>query len=231
MEGESVMAGPTPPISLRMSINSSVYSLDSGLEGLPKLVLTISSHFNHPITVFTYSTPLDELHAWQDQHTFHQNFTVTDIATNQRVWMCGSTNCRRRMRRCLGHDDERYYLTLLPEIPIIVSFPVEGLQDWHDGIGYETIYRRDGDFKGETFERYFEPGKKYSIGLAPRPLPYVEGRPWERGPDQMILWWRYGTKEEVLEPRGTPLHKATLGWSENKIRLKDIPDVELTVEI
>ncbi len=97
-------------------------------------------------------------------------------------------------------------------------------------MGYETIVRCGGDFKGEIFERYFEPGKKYRIGVANRPLPYVEGQTWERGPDQMIPWWRYGTKEEVLEPEETPLHQAEVGWSENKIRIKDISDVELAVE-
>ena len=38
------------------------------------------------------------------------------------------------------------------------------------------------------------------------------------------------TKEEVLEPRGTPLHEADVGWSENKIRIRDIPEVELAIE-
>ena len=97
-------------------------------------------------------------------------------------------------------------------------------------MGYETVVPRGGDFKGLMFEQYFEPGKRYRIGLTNRPLPYVEGQRWKRGPDQIILWWRYGTKDEVLEPQGTPLHKAEVGWSENKIRVKGIPDVELAIE-
>lgn len=230
MAEEVVMEGLTPHISLIMSIDSSIYSLDSRLEGLPRLVFTITSHFNYPITVLTHGTPLDETHAWDSQDRFFQNFTATDIITNQRVWIHGQIRCRGALHRRLGHYDERYYLTLLPQVRSTVSHPVHDLRGWHNGMGYETIVPRGGDFKGQIFQRYFEPGKRYRIGLANRPLPYVEGKSWERGPDQMILWWRYGTKEEVLEPRGTPLHEAEVGWSENKICFKGIPDVELAIE-
>lgn len=82
MAGEYVLQGPTPPVSFDMSIDPLVYGWNSGLEGLPRLVFTIASHFNHPLTILTYTTPLDELHAWDNQDRFLQNFTATDIITH-----------------------------------------------------------------------------------------------------------------------------------------------------
>ena len=76
------------------------------------------------------------------------------------------------------------------------------------------------------------PARRYSrtskIGLTTRPKVYVSGQPRERGSHQVVLWWRYGTKEEVLEPQYAA-SSTDLGWSESKIRIGGIPEVELAI--
>ena len=76
---------------------------------------------------------------------------------------------------------------------------------------------------------------KYRIGLATRPES-VDPDDWVKTqfpdgrPSQVRLWWRYGTKDEVLELRNAPMSKVELGWSESMITLGGIPDVELAIE-
>ena len=228
--------GPTPPVSLTMSIDSHVYSLQSGMDGRPNLSFTITCYLPHPITICTYHTALDESNAWRLDGT-NAHFSATDVETNQQVLIKGGgTACRAySLRRQLGDSDEEYYLTLQPGVPVTISHPIRGLQGWDDGIGNETFVYRCGDLRGQCFARYFEPGHKYRIGLAYRPGPSLDSegkwkRTIERGPYQLILWWRYGIKEEVLEPKDTPSYKAQRGWSENTIRFSGIPDVELAIE-
>ena len=233
------LPGPTPPISLETSIDSPVYRLSSEAEELPRLKFTITNHLGHPITLYIPYSPLDERRAWDNQDKHYQNFTVTNITTNRRVWISGRSapNRCRGDARIRGGADEKRFMTLLPNVPVTISHVVHGLSGWYDGLGYESfVSRSTRDWAGEVFDRYFEPGNKYWIGVAYRQRltsvdDWMRGRERPRpGPDQMTFWWRYGTKEQVLEPPRTPLHEAKIGWSENKFRISGIPDVELAVE-
>jgi hypothetical protein len=211
-----VIFGPAPPsISVDMAIDASIYSVSR--TDLPNLCFSITSHSTHPITILTNGTILA-----QERPFIHgKNYTAIDINTNQRVWF--STEYLHRgspIRQQLGHSDEKYFLTLLPEVPVKITYPFTPVGWWNrrDPSKGMTFSPRATDFKGEEFRRYFEPGHKYQFGIA-----YKQGR-------QGALWWRYGTKEEVLAPRGAPWAGTALGWSERRITFGNIPDVELMIE-
>ena len=191
---------------------------------------TITSHFSHPITICTYHTPLDPYTAWYGKG-FYQNFTATDISNGKRVWFRGRMPQRAHpLVRHLGHSDRDHFLTLYPNVPVTVSYPFH-CSGWNKRqLGFENYTPRGPEFRGEVFRQHFEPGHRYQVGVAYRPGEYIPGQLQERGPDQMVLWWRYGTKEDVLEPKEAPMHKGRLGWSEHKIRIRGIPDLELAIE-
>src|SRR5579871_6119031 len=113
-----VIFGPAPPsISLDMTIEPSIFSVSSA--DLPNLTFLVTSHATCPITIRTYGTVLTQvrpfIHGW--------NYTATDINTNQRVWF--PTEYVQRaysIRPQLGGSDEKYFLTLLPEIPVKITY-------------------------------------------------------------------------------------------------------------
>jgi hypothetical protein len=218
-----VIFGPAPPsLSIDMAINPSIYSVSSA--DLPNLSFSITSHSTHPITILTNGTVLTQ----ERPFIRGKDYTATDINTNQRVWF--STEYVQRgcsIEQRLGHSDERHFLTLLPEVPVKISYPFGPAGGWkrRDPSKGLTVSPRAPHFKGEEFRTYFEPGHKYRFGIA-----YKQGRDELLGPVQGVLWWRYGTKEEVLAPRGAPSARTALGWSERHIVFRNIPDVELTIE-
>ena len=220
---QEVIFGPAPPsLSIDMAINASIYSVNS--TDLPNLSFSITSHSTHPITILTNGTVLT-----QERPFIHgKNYTAIDINTNQRVWF--STEYVQRgypILQQLGHSDEKHFLTLLPEVPVKITYPFEPVGCWNrrDPSKGLTFSPRALDFKGEEFRRYFEPGHTYRFGIA-----YKQGMQGLLGPVQGALWWRYGTKEEVLAPRGAPSAGTALGWSERRITFGNIPDVELMIE-
>jgi hypothetical protein len=218
-----VIFGPAPPsLSIDMAINPSIYSVSS--TALPNLSFSITSHSTHPITILTNGTVLTK----ERPFIRGKNYTAIDINTNQRVWF--STEYVQRgcpIQQRLGHSDEKHFLTLLPEVPVKITYPFDPVVCWNRRDPSEglTFSPRAPDFKGEEFRKYFEPGHKYRFGIA-----YKQGTERLLGPVQGVLWWRYGTKEEVLAPRGAPSAGTALGWSERRIVFRNIPDVELVIE-
>ena len=226
----ALLQGPTPPISISMNLSSSVHSLKMNHAGLPKLQLTLTSHLQQPITICTYRTALEPRMAWHTSSIF-QNFIVTDIETGQHVFLPPKyVNRRCTLRRQIGRD-ESYYLTLSPDVPVTVSSSVRATGWYEREPGTEIVKPRGSHYGGEEFRRYLEPGHTYTIGLKYRPGAGNGdcGIP-EPSDDQLVLWWRYGTKEEVLEPPDAPFAVTEQGWSENKIRFKNIPEVQLHIE-
>jgi hypothetical protein len=217
--------GPAPPfISLDMTMDPSIYSVSS--IDLPNLSFLVTSHATCPITICTDGTVLT-----QERPFIHgKNYTAADINTNQRVWF--STEYVQRafpVRPQLGSSDEKHFLTLLPEIPVKITYSFGPIMSWkhRDPNKDLTVRPRAPDFKGEEFRRYFEPRHKYRFGIAYK-QPYKQDRSFE--PMQVALWWSYGTKEEALAPRGAPPAGTALRWSERPIRIVNIPDVELMIE-
>jgi hypothetical protein len=221
-ETDEVIFGPAPPfISLDMAMDPSIYSVSSA--ELPNVSFSLTSHATHPITICTNGTVLS-----REKPFMHgKNYTATDITTNQRVWFSREYVQRAySTRRQLGHRDEKHFLTLLPKVPVKITYPFSPIMVWkrRDPSKSLTFTSRAPDYKGEEFRRYFEPGHKYRFGIA-----YKQGIKGLLEPVQTILWWRYGTKEEVLAPREAPWAKTPLGWSEQRITFRDIPDAELTI--
>ena len=103
---------------------------------------------------------------------------------------------------------------------------------WNEREPESELFKPRGmGYEGYTFQRYFEPGHTYRTGVAYRSeTDYPPNELAQRDLDQLVFWWRYGVREEVLELPGAPWEVTEQGWSENKIRLRDIPDVELTVD-
>jgi hypothetical protein len=219
--------GPAPPfVSLDMTMDPSIYSVSS--TDLPNLSFLVTSHATYPITIGTYGTVLT-----QERPFIHgKNYAATDINTNQRVWFSTEYVQRARsVRPQLGGSDEKHFLTLLPEIPVKITYPFGPIMSWkHRDPSKDLTFRpRAPDFKGEEFRRYFEPGHKYRFGIAYK-QPYKQDRQGSFEPMQIALRWSYGTKEEALALRGALSAETTLCWSERPIMIVDIPDVELMIE-
>jgi hypothetical protein len=229
------LQGPTPPISLDMAIDSPVWQLSTGNDGRPKLIFTITSHLNHPITLRTHGTVLDTRNPYRGIF-IHQRLTIKDIDTGLRICFSGSEpQLAYPPRRRLGTSDERGFTTLQPGQPITVSYGVPCLSynERFDGgsKGQLTFTPRGAELGGEIFSRYFEPGHRYRIGIQNRIKRRFRDQVPEREDFQVRFWWRYGLKEEVMAPPGTtPEGGGYIGWSEHEIQINGIPDVEMACE-
>ena len=228
------LQGPTPPISLVMAIDSPVWHLSTGNDERPKLVFSITSHFNHPITIRTLGTLLDAHRAYNGVFIYQQ-FTIKDVDSGQQIYLSGSEpQPAYRPGRRLGTRDEHGFMTLQPGESNTVAYgvPCLGYNERFDGGGNGrlTFVPRSRENGGEVFRRYFEPGRRYCIGIQNK----LKRRLWEQAPEredfQVGFWWRYGTKEQVMAPPGTIPGGRYIGWSEHEIQISGVPDVELAIE-
>ena len=97
----------------------------------------------------------------QERHSIHgKNYTAIDINTNRRVWFpTEHLHHDGPIQQQPGHPDGRYSLTLLPEVPVKITYLFALVGQWSrrdPGKGL-TFSPRTTDFKGEEFRRYFEP--------------------------------------------------------------------------
>ena len=228
------LQGPTPPISLEMAIDSPVWHLSTGFAGRPKLIFTITSHFDHPITLRTVGTVLRTTGMYNGIFV-NQRLTIKDSDSGQRLYLQGNQPHNPVIRgRRLGTRDERNYITLQPGSPIAVSYGVPCLHSLDQfeggGTGILTTAPRSRELGGEVFRRYFEPGHKYRIEVQNK----LRCRVWEQLPEredyQVGFWWRYGTKEQVMAPPATLPFSRYIGWTEHEIQISGVPGVELRIE-
>lgn len=236
LDAAKIEGDDAPQVTIYLNVDPPVYKASSGHEGKPTLSVTIISHHHEPITIFTFASVLDPIYAWRGMSN-RQRFSAVDIDTGIPVWFQGNNICRTAFRRRLGTSDERHFMTLIPEIPVTVSYRL-ACAGWHDRDPRFPLRRErpEPEFKGEIWSRYFESGHRYSLNLAypRRRMLTSEFRPG-LGPippekDQMVLWWRTGTKEEVLEPEDSP-NAASLGKSQMpQIRVRGVAAVDFRVE-
>lgn len=156
--------------------------------------MTLLSHASHPITLFTWNTPLHL------QGCLSNNgITITDLATGTPVPTTKILVQRTPITRLHGSGDEALYLTLLPGIPVTLSRPfgrgkADGTvvskpqpkhivqQGWElNDQGEPMRIRRSTRATGVDG---LEAGHNYSMGVR---LEMLEG-----------VWWASCTKEEVL---------------------------------
>jgi hypothetical protein len=108
------MAETTPRIELTLSLSPSTHSFSSPLP--PTITMTLLSHASHPITFFTWNTPL------HIQHILSNNgITITDLTTNTPVKTSRIMIQRIAIKRIKGSYDEKLFPTLEPGVPATFS--------------------------------------------------------------------------------------------------------------
>ena len=177
-----------PQVDITVSLDPPTHSFTQ--ERAPRLTLKVTSSALHPITIFTWNTPL----APCDTLT-SGGYTTTDLATQERVQTSHIMVQRAPLRRTRGHPDEEYFLTLPPFETIEISTGFgrrDGLikpqpravveRGWElDDEGNEIKIRRSIFPTGVDG---LEPGHRYSIGLNTEAL--------------AAAWWAPVFREEVL---------------------------------
>jgi hypothetical protein len=182
------MASTTPRIDISLSLDPPSHSFSRSRP--PKLTITLVSRAETPITLFTWNTPL----ALPDALT-NKGITITDSATGQAVQTASFTVNRAPLKLTKGTPDEKYFVTLPPNIPLKLSTGFgrgggsvkpdpkavveRGLE--LDENGNERNIRRS---RFATGVDGLEPGHEYVIGLNKEVLKRV--------------WWAPVGKEDVF---------------------------------
>ncbi|KAK5115810.1 hypothetical protein LTR85_009404 [Meristemomyces frigidus] len=202
-----------PGITIHIAIEPTMYSVSQSAE-LPTLNLTVTLHASRPITVFTFPTALNLRLA-----LMRNNFCCDDMTTGEPVWLERTKGPQRpAVRRSKQSQDEKYFLELHPGQPTTVSYPFVLVSGWKhrgeagpQGRGPEltSVYR------GQEYRNFLEPGHTYRFSLAE---------------DQSIDWWRYGTRNEVLEPADAPVSSTIMGCSEPKIVVAALDTAVISIE-
>ena len=201
------MAATEPKLSVKLSLSSSTYCFSN--PSPPALSLTIESHADRPLTIFTWKTPFHP-----KTRMVFSCFKITDLETNELVPQTKIALQRNPFSRVRGSTDEQYLLTLQPHTPTVVStgFSRGGgkvppqpravvERGWVlDEEGNELKIRRSTRGCGVDG---LEVGHRYKVGVTRGPL--------------MGLWWRWGTKEEFQVEPGDP------SWAFYDVKCEEIP--------
>ena len=200
-----------PEISISLSLSPNPYSYSS--TDPPTLSLTATSHAATPLTVLTYHTILHPNLALRQSA-----FQIRDLTTSAPIPQHTVQLSRLAFQRRLGSPDEQFFLTLFPEQPVTVStefgYPVSSgppLPKGHSGRTREAAKGKVD--RGVLGVDGLESGREYELSVV-------------RGLD--VTWWRWGTKEELLEPEGGG-GSAQLGTSEEGFELADWKGIEPVV--
>ena len=215
------MAATEPELSVKLSLSSSTYCFSNPTP--PVLSLTVESHADRPLTIFTWQTPFDPKIGMTQGC-----FKITDLESNELVPQGIIRLQRLPFSRVRGATDEKFFLTLQPHTPTVVSTGFSrggGKQPpqpravvergWVlDEQGNELKIRRSTQGCGMDG---LEVGHRYKVGVTRGPL--------------MGLWWRWGTKEEFQVEPGEP------NWTLNAVTPEQVPldvgpveEVEFSIE-
>ena len=215
------MATAEPQLSVKLSLSSTTYCYSNPTP--PVLSLTVESHADRPLTIFTWRTP------FHPKSGMTQGcFKITDLESDELIPQTMIRLQRSPFSRVRGDVDEQYFLTLQPHTPTVVStgFSPGGgnsrpqpravvKRGWLlDEQGNELKIRRSTDGCGVDG---LEVGHRYKVGVTRGPL--------------MGLWWRWGTKEEFQVERGEP------NWTLDTVTPEQVPlevgpidEVEFSIE-
>lgn len=200
------MAAREPELSVKLSLSSSTYCFSNPTP--PVLSLTVESHADRPLTIFTWQT------LFHPKSGMTQGcFKITDLESNELIPQTTIRLQRRPFSRVRGID-EQYFLTLHPQTPTVVStgFSRGGgnvrpepravvERGWVlDEQGNELKIRRSTRGCGVDG---LEVGHRYKVGVTRGPL--------------MGLWWRWGTKEEFQVEPGEPR------WTLDEVKPEQVP--------
>ena len=128
---------------------------------------------------------------------------MTDLSTDQEVSQHSIQLSRAPIKRRIGSPDADLFLTLHPEQPVTISTP----------FGYSVDSNGPPRPEGD-------PGRlrQAARGMIPRTVCGIDGLVVGTEYELSVVgglngsWWRWGTKDEVLEPAGSV--DASLGESE-----------------
>ena len=185
MEDDSV-----PKISVSIQIEPATHSFTSSQP--PSLNLTITSHHPDPITIYADDlSPKLMLSCGA--------FKITDLPTDAEIRQAVRTHCRiPPPTRIAVPLNESLFHTLLPNIPLTISAPFTRSRT---STGDKPLSKHDPAYShgSDSSARYgacgvdgLEPGNRYALRLASKPRMF-----WN-----VIRWWEYGTKEQVLGGKG-----------------------------
>jgi len=183
----------SPKLWIILSLSAATYRFSDPTP--PELSLTVTSNSERPLTVFTLHSIL-----WPKLALAQRGFIMTDLTTGAEVKQTSIQLQRKAFTRIRGSPDEKYYLTIHPNHPTTVATPfsrggnarpqpkavIEG--GWVlDENGKEMKVRRSVYAQGVDG---LEVGHRYRLDVVPEKL---QG-----------LWWRWGTKDEVLVDERNP---------------------------
>lgn len=209
-----------PKLSIKQSLSPTTYHFSNPTP--PVISLAVESHAENPITLFTWKTPLDPASALTQG-----GFIITDVGNNTIIQQTSIRLQRTPISRARGSGDEKCFLTLHPHVPTTVSAFGRGGADvrpqpravvergWElDEQGNERKVRRSTKACGVDG---LESGHRYRVDVA-------------RG-ELMGIWWRWGTKDDVLVDEGS------LDWNltsfppeQAPLEIEPINGVEFRVE-
>lgn len=212
------MAAPEPKLSVKLSLSESTYCFTNSVP--PTLSLTIESHADRPLTLFTWETPFNP-----KLGMVQSCFSITDTVNNTPVPQSSIQFQRQPFSRVRGSGDERFFLTLYPHTPTVVStaFGRGDTVPPEPRAVVERGWERDKEGKEMRIRRStagcgvdgLEGGHQYRVDII-------------RGPLMGITWW-WGTKEEVMIDQVGP------GWNilpgeDTPLDIGPIEGVEFNVE-
>lgn len=177
-----------PKISASLSVDPVMHSFTNSQA--PNLNLTITSHYPDPITIYA-----DDISA--RLMLTGGALTITDMTTGSEVRQSSQTHCRipppSKVAVPLNED---LFRTLLPHTPLTLSAPFTRSRK---STGGKALAKHDLDYASDRSAKHgacgvdgLEPGHKYVLSLASKPRVR-----WD-----IIRWWEYGTKEQVLHADG-----------------------------
>ncbi|MCJ1340715.1 hypothetical protein MMC09_006011 [Bachmanniomyces sp. S44760] len=222
---------PQPKLSIFLSLDPKTYSFNEPhiSRTPPTLSLNLISHSPTPLTLFTWTTPLNPRTGLGQAQ-----LPITDLSTIPPTAIPQSRTRIQRLpfSRARGSGDEPYFLTLYPEIPVIVSTGfTRGGADGPRPQPRSVVERGreidevTGEVKEGTRRSVagcgvdgLESGHRYRVDVDREA---IEG-----------VWWRYGTKEDVIVDKGSRMRnlwEIERGEGNLEVVGGEIPGVEFQV--
>lgn len=179
-----------PKISVSIGVEPGTHSFANTQP--PSLNLTITSY--HPDAITIYADDLSP-----KLMITCGAFRITDLTTGTEIQQSVRTHCRiPPPTRIAVPLNESLFHTLLPKNPLILSSPFTRSRTSTGGkplSKYDPVYTQSSDGSsrhGVCGVDGLEPGHRYALSLASKPRVF-----WN-----VIRWWEYGIKEQVLRGRG-----------------------------
>ncbi|KAK2756848.1 hypothetical protein FQN53_008548 [Emmonsiellopsis sp. PD_33] len=178
------MTAATPRLSTTLSLSPPKHSFSSSQA--PSLNLTLTSHHSEPITIYADNLSPSLM-------LTSSALTITDLSTGQEVPQLKRTHCvippPSKVTVPLRKD---LFYTLFPNTPVTFSAPFTRIRP---GTGGKPLAASDPEYGSDPTAKRgacgvdgLEPGSRYILTLAANPRVR-----WD-----VIRWWEYGTKEQVL---------------------------------